>query len=78
MKAPILGLVEIAVARAGPVAIGVDEHVLKREEFECTIDIEQRRKRGLKLIRLRLVEHAAELDQRVPRLGRVLGFDFVD
>ena len=66
MEAPLRVEIEIVVAGAHPIAVVVDEHVFERQKLERSVDIEQRRQRGLQLVRRRLVQHATKLDEAGP------------
>jgi hypothetical protein len=70
--------VETVVAGARPVAVAVDQRHFDRQEFQRAVDVEQRRQRRFELVGRRLIQDLTELRQRLPRLGIVLGLDFVE
>src|SRR5688572_7806459 len=69
--------VDVVVARANPVAVIVRKRVIYRQESQDAIDIEDRSQRSLKLFRRRGVQNPGQVDERGPRLGIILAFDFI-
>src|SRR5262245_52694034 len=60
--------VQAVVARTRPVAVAVDERDFHRQESEGTVDVEERGERRLQLVHGCLIQHLAQLRERLPRL----------
>src|SRR4030095_8927660 len=78
MKSTPHVLIEIVVAGPDPVAVAIDEDILKRKKLECSIHIEQGLQGLFQRVGWCLLESPAELDQSSPGLWILAGLQCVD
>ena len=60
--------IDVVIARARPIAVGVDERDFDGQELQRAIDVEERGERRFKTLRRGLIQHAEHFDQAPPRL----------